>query len=51
MKDYVVSALDFSKAKDAELAWIDGSINTSTAKDDVDIEVFDDEEEMEADKC
>lgn len=50
LKDYMVSALEFSKAKDAELAWIDGCIDTSTAKDDLDIEMYEDEEEMDSEK-
>lgn len=50
LKDYVVSALDFSKAKDAELAWIDGRIDTSPGKEE-DVDIYNDqEEEMELDK-
>lgn len=34
LRDHVVSALDFSKAKDAELAWIDGFMDLSLGKTD-----------------
>ncbi len=43
LKDYLVTGLDFSKAKDAELAWIDGCIDLSSTKPDVDEEMYDDE--------
>ncbi|XP_060555652.1 cleavage and polyadenylation specificity factor subunit 2-like [Ruditapes philippinarum] len=50
LKDYVVTALEFSKAKDAELAWIDGCIDTSLHKDDLDHEMYDDDDEVDTDK-
>ncbi|KAL3873495.1 hypothetical protein ACJMK2_036605 [Sinanodonta woodiana] len=34
LKDYLVSALDFAKARDAELAWIDGKLDMVEAKID-----------------
>ena len=34
LKDSVVSALQFSKAKDIELAWIDARLDLSKAKTD-----------------
>ena len=34
LKDSVVSALDFAKAKDIELAWIDARLDLSKAKTD-----------------
>ncbi|KAL5009373.1 hypothetical protein ScPMuIL_014954 [Solemya velum] len=34
LKDYLVSALNFSKAKDIELAWIDGGFDLSASKTD-----------------
>lgn len=45
LKDYLVSGLDFSKARDAELAWIDGVINEKDAEDNVDKEIYDEEED------
>lgn len=35
LKDYLVSSLEFSKAKDAELAWINGVIDLQDYKTDV----------------
>ena len=35
LKDYLVSSLEFSKAKDAELAWINGLIALQDNKTDV----------------
>lgn len=49
LKDYLVTALDFRKAKDAELAWIDGSIDTTETKMDIE-EDMDDDEDAEADE-
>jgi len=40
----MVSALEFSKAKDAELAWIDGIISMAESRMDVDIEEEEEEE-------
>ncbi|XP_014768570.1 cleavage and polyadenylation specificity factor subunit 2 [Octopus bimaculoides] len=34
LKDYVVSALTFSRARDAELAWIEGQLDLKEAKTD-----------------
>ena len=34
LKDSVVSALRFSKAKDAEIAWLDAGLDLSSAKTD-----------------
>ena len=45
-----MTALEFSKAKDAELAWIDGCIDTSISKDDLDHKMYDDEDDMDSDK-
>lgn len=47
LKDYLVTALEFSKAKDAELAWIDGCVDSTETKADVDIDNTVEEEEME----
>ncbi|XP_053394070.1 cleavage and polyadenylation specificity factor subunit 2-like [Mercenaria mercenaria] len=50
LKDYVVTALEFSKAKDAELAWIDGCVDTTISKDDVDVDMDDEEDDIDSDK-
>lgn len=34
LRDYVVSALEFAKAKETELAWIDGILDLSQGKAD-----------------
>lgn len=34
LRDYVVSALEFAKAKETELAWIDGILDMSRGKVD-----------------
>jgi len=34
LRDYVVSALTFSKAKETELAWIEGVLDMSQGKTD-----------------
>ena len=39
-----MTALDFSKAKDAELAWIDGLVDVTSSKTDIDEEMYEDEE-------
>ncbi|KAL4238067.1 cleavage and polyadenylation specificity factor subunit 2 [Mactra antiquata] len=52
LRDYVVSALEFSKAKDTELAWINGCLDMSSNNDEVDKDIYkqDEDEEMDIDK-
>ncbi|XP_052767669.1 cleavage and polyadenylation specificity factor subunit 2-like [Mya arenaria] len=45
LKDYLVSALEFSKARDAELAWIDGIINFTESRLDIETDIQEDDEE------
>lgn len=50
LKDYLVSSLEFSKAKDAELAWINGLIEIQDSKPDVN-PMEEDEEQDAAQKA
>lgn len=40
-----MTGLDFSKARDAELAWIDGVIEEHDDQEDVDKQMYDDDED------
>lgn len=44
LKDSLVSALEFSKARDAELAWVDGQLDFSHARTDTTAMTGEDEE-------
>jgi len=45
LKDYLVSGLMFSKARDAELAWIDGIIDETDTTEKMDKDMYEEEED------
>lgn len=46
LKDYLVSALEFAKARDAELAWIDGCIKFTDLDADINVQTDDMDDEI-----
>ena len=54
MRDALVSSLQFSQARDAELAWVDGQLIMSSAESHFGVmeegEVAEDEEKMDVDQ-